>query len=153
MQPGVTTRQAGLRDGAQFADCVAIDFADFSRTVDGTKCAREINRPRLGDYLVLGLDINFASQRGLLRLFTIWDLIGVYEDSYNPGSGERERIWHHMFTPEGFSAVLYPDFRWKFGGGFELHGGALIMLGQPYSKFGSAETGGTQLWTRAKYSF
>lgn len=153
MQPGVTTRQAGLREGAQFADCVAINFADFSRTVDGTKCAREINRPRLGDYLVLGLDINFAAQRGLLRLFTIWDLIGVYEDTYNPGSGKRERTWHHMFTPEGFSAVLYPDFRWKFGNGFELHAGALIMLGQPYSKFGSAETGGTQIWTRAKYSF
>ncbi len=154
MQPGTVTRAAGLRQGAKFGDCVTINFADFSRQVDGTKCAHEYLKPRIGDYLVLGLDVNFAAQRGLFRLFTIWDLIGVYEETWNESTGTRDRVWHHMFTPEGFSAVLYPDLRWKWGNGFETHVGALIMLGDPrYSKFGSPETGGTQVWFRAKYSY
>ncbi|MCB9682214.1 MAG: hypothetical protein H6733_12175 [Alphaproteobacteria bacterium] len=155
IQEGYTVRGSGLREGASFNDCVAINFSaeGIGRTIDGTKCAREYLRPRLGDYLVLGLDFNFAAQRGLFRLFTIWDLIGVYEETWDPTVGERTRIWHHMFTPEGFSAVIYPDFRWKFGNGFELHLGALLQFGKPWSKFGSAETGGHQIWTRAKYSF
>lgn len=134
-------------------NCVELNLATFDRTIDGSQCAREWYKPRINDYVVLGLDINFASQRGLLRLFTIWDVIGIYEESWNPTSGEREVIWHHLFTKDGFSAVIYPSLAWNFGNGLEVEGGALLELGKPWSKFGSPEAGGNQLWTRARYSF
>ncbi|MCA9570526.1 MAG: hypothetical protein KC656_21940, partial [Myxococcales bacterium] len=154
MQPGDTVRASGLSKGASGPDCVTVDLGNgFARTIDGTRCAREWLKPKLGDYLVLGLDFKFAAQRGLFRLFTIWDLIGVYEETWDPSAGERTRTWHHMFTEDGFSAVLYPDFRWNFGNGLELHAGALIQLGQKWSKFGAPETGSHQVWTRARYSF
>lgn len=149
IQPGMTVRKSAIRNGASPLSCV--DIATFSG--QGETCSREWLKPRLGDYLVLGLDFNFAAQRGLFRLFTIWDMVGVFEETWDEAKNERVQTHHHMFTPEGFSAVIYPDFRWKFGNGFEWHAGALIQLGKTWTKFGAKENGGHQLWTRFKYSF
>lgn len=155
IQEGYTVRNSGLIDNPRFGDCVQLGFdeGNVTRAIDGRQCARETLRPRLGDYVVLGLDFNFAAQRGLFRLFTIWDMTGIYFDQWDAEAGERVRTYRHAFTNDGFSAVIYPDFRWNFGKGFELHAGALVQLGKPYTKFGAPENGGHLIWTRARYSF
>jgi len=120
---------------------------------NGNGCAREILRPRLGDYLVLGVDLKFREERVLLRLFTIWPLNGVIDDHYDDAKGKRVQTKHTMFTPEGFSAVIYPEFNYNFRNGLELGLGALFMLGKDHTKFGDPSTGGTLVFGRAKYSF
>ena len=120
---------------------------------DGTKCAAETLRPRLGDYLVLGVDIRLMSEKALLRLFTIWDLSGVHQERWDDKAGERVRTHHNMFSAEGFSAVIYPEFIYNFGNGLELGAGALLMLGKDHTKFGDPATGGSQVWTRARFSY
>lgn len=146
IQPGYTVRQGGVTtDVAGTLGCVLEE--------NGEKCAREVLRPRLGDYLVLGTDFKFLSSKLLIRLFTIWDLNGVWIEQWDEDSSSRVREHFGMFTKEGFSAVFYPEVQYNFGGGFELHAGALVYAGQEYSKFGSAETGASIIWTRARYSF
>jgi hypothetical protein len=122
-------------------------------TQNGTNCAREILRPRLGDYLVLGVDLKFREERVLLRLFTIWPLNGVVDDHYDEAKGKRVQTKHNMFTPEGFSAVIYPELNYNFRNGLELGLGALFMLGRDSTKFGDPATGGTLVFGRARYSF
>ena len=117
------------------------------------KMVTEILRPRLGDYLVLGVDIRFLSEKALLRLFTIWDLSGVWEDRWDDKAKERQRTHHGLFSAKGFSAVIYPEFVYNFGNGLEMAAGALFMLGQEHTKFGDPATGGSQVWTRAKFSY
>ena len=147
---GWVVRQGGITSEA-------MDTLTCATSRDGTKCAHEILRPRLGDYLVLGIDFRFLSERALLRIFTIWDLNGVHEERWDEkaanGAGERVRQHHSMFSAEGFSAVLYPEFLYNFGNGLELGAGALLMLGRPHTKFGDPATGGSQVWTRARFSF
>ena len=77
----------------------------------------------------------------------------VWIEQWDEDSSSRVREHFGMFTKEGFSAVFYPEVQYNFGGGFELHAGALVYAGQEYSKFGSAETGASIIWTRARYSF
>ncbi len=120
---------------------------------DGTKCAREWLRPRLGDYLVFGLDFRFLSDKLLLRMFTIWDMSGMHLDTYNADTGQRERTHYSMFTSEGFSAVLYPELNYTFGNGLELGAGALLMLGKEHTRFGDPAGGGHQIFTRARFSY
>ncbi len=120
---------------------------------DGTECATEMLKPRIGDYLVWGMDFRFLSQAALVRIFTIFDLSGIWEESWDADAGERVRVYHSMFTPEGFGAVIYPEVQYNFGGGFELHAGALLQLGPTTSKFGDPAAGGSMIWTRARYSF
>lgn len=151
IQPGYQVRASGLVPGIEALGTRCLDLATFSGR--GESCAREWLKPRIGDYLVVGLDIKFLSQSALIRLFTIWDLVGVYESTWNDGSGERELIHHSMFTKEGFSAVLYPAFQYNFGNGLEMHLGGLVQLGQRWSKFGAPETGGHMVWSRARYRF
>ena len=103
----------------------------------------EILRPRLGDYLVLGVDIRFLSEKALLRLFTIWDLSGVWEDRWDDKAKKRQRTHHGLFSAKGFSAVIYPEFVYNFGNGLEMAAGALFMLGQEHTKFGDPATGGS----------
>lgn len=119
---------------------------------DGTMCARETLRPRLGDYVVLGVDIKFLSDAALLRLFTIWDVSGIVEEQWDPARGERVRTSHAFYTEEGFSAVLYPEFSYNFGNGLELSAGALVQLGKDYTKFGDPAAGGSTAFTRARFS-
>ena len=120
---------------------------------DGRKCAHEILRPRLGDYLVTGIDLRFMQQKALLRVFTIFDLNGVTETYYDAGSDSRVREHHSLFSEKGFSAVIFPQFEYAFGNGFILSAGALIQLGKEYSKFGDPAAGGSSLWSRARFAF
>jgi len=117
------------------------------------RCAYEIQEPRIGDYLVMGMDFKFVSGNLLLRLFGILDLNGVWIEQWDEDTGQRVRVHRHMFTKEGANAVIYPEIRYNFGFGFEMHAGALVMLGQKHSKFGAPESGGNQIFTRFKYSF
>jgi hypothetical protein len=148
---GTVTRASGLRPGIDnfLAECV--DLTTFAGK--GETCAREWLKPRLGDYLVWGTDITFLSQAATLRLFAIWDMVGVWEDTWDPAAGERVRIHHGPFSANGFSMVLYPGFTYKFGNGLELQAGALLQLGKPWTKFGAPENGRHQVWTRARFSF
>ena len=117
------------------------------------QCAREILHPKLGDYLVFGIDVNFARGKGLLRLFTLWDLSGYTLQYWDMESGERVSEHWSPFSKEGFSAVIYPEFRYNFGHGFEAHVGAVLNLGRDYTKFGDPAAGGSLVFTRAKFSF
>jgi hypothetical protein len=120
---------------------------------DGTKCAREVLKPKLGDYLVLGFDTRLLDQALLLRIFTIFDLTGVDFTVFDPATGVRVTEHHTMFTEEGFSAVIYPEIDYNFKNGLELGIGALWQIGKDYSKFGDPATGGSLVWTRARFSF
>jgi len=119
----------------------------------GAQCAREILRPKLADYLVFGIDVNFARSRGLFRLFTLWDLSGYTLQYWDMDSGERVSEHWSPFSKEGVSAVIYPELRYKFGHGFEAHVGAVLYLGRDYTKFGDPAAGGSLVFTRAKFSF
>jgi hypothetical protein len=121
-------------------------------TRDGTQCATEVLRPRLGDYLVLGADYKLTDML-VARLFTIWDLAGYTFESYDKTTKERVRDHKGLFSKEGFSAVLYPELNWNAGNGLELALGALFLLGRDYTKFGDPAAGGSQVFTRARYSF
>jgi hypothetical protein len=120
---------------------------------DGTRCAKEILRARLGDYLVIGVDLKFLSDAALLRLFTIWDLSGYTEDVWDKKLKQRVQTHYNLFSKEGFSAVLYPEFSYNFGNGLELGLGALFELGKSYTKFGDPAAGGSTVFTRGKFSF
>ena len=49
--------------------------------------------------------------------------------------------------------VIYPELKHAFPSGFSLSGGAVVMIGEPWTKFGDPATGGTQIFTRARYAF
>ncbi|MCK5800957.1 MAG: hypothetical protein KAI47_27405, partial [Deltaproteobacteria bacterium] len=153
---GETVRASGVdtaRPGAK-VDCmtkVIEQSAGIDR--DFSDCTWEITRPRIADYLVAGLDLKFLDQKGLFRLFVIWDLIGVYESRWSTAAKARVKTHHGPFTAEGFSLVVFPELTYNFGRGFELSAGALLQFGKPYSKFGDAAAGGHQIWTRARFTF
>jgi hypothetical protein len=134
-------------------DSEALETSVCSLNQDGTECAWEISRPRIGDYLVTGADISFANKNGLLRIFTLLDLGGAREEHWDPEGGERVQTFHGVFSEKGFSAVIFPELSYNFGNGFELGGGVLLELGQPHTKFGDPAAGGSVAWTRARYSF
>jgi hypothetical protein len=119
---------------------------------DGSSCVREIVRPRQADYLVLGVDVKFLDDQLLTRLFTIWDLSGYGESFYDPELGYRRTDYHAFYTPEGFSAVLFPEISYNFGNGLELASGALVQLGKSYTKFGDPVAGGSVAFARARYT-
>ena len=119
----------------------------------GGECAKEILRPKLADYLVFGVDVSFAREAGLIRVFTLWELSGYTERWFDLGSYERTEVFHHPFSKKGFSAVLYPSFAWDFGHGVELEVGALVKLGQDHTKFGDPAAGGSEVFLKGRYSF
>ncbi len=120
---------------------------------DGSACAREVLRPRIADYLVTGIDLRLLDQKLLLRLFTIFDLTGIDVSRFDPDTGERTREHFHMFTKEGFGAVIYPEVNYNFGNGLDLGGGTLLQLGRNNGKFGDPAAGGSIVWTRARFAF
>jgi hypothetical protein len=148
---GYTVREGGvtLPTGEVFTDCIGLNV----RTRDGTTCAREILKPRIGDYVVIGLDVRLLQQKLLLRLFTIFDVNGVWETYYDRALGERVKIHHSMFTEEGFGAVIYPEVNYNFGNGLDLGLGALVQLGNDNSKFGDPAAGGSIVWGRTRFAF
>ena len=141
----------GTVDSGNISEVLAC--AMLGQSANCAKTATELMRPRLGDYLVLGVDFRFLSDKALLRLFTIWDLSGITEEKWDKTANERVRTHHNMFSADGFSAVIYPEFVYNFGNGLELGAGALLMLGKEHTKFGDPATGGSQVWTRARFSY
>jgi hypothetical protein len=146
---GFTVRKGGVVPGTS-----GIALLNCAKNHEGcSPLAVETLYPHIADYLVLGLDFKFLSDRALLRLFTIWALSGMYEEKWDATAATRVRTHHSMFTSEGFSAVLYPEFNFNFGNGLELAAGALVMLGDDSTKFGDPAAGGTLIWTRARFSY
>jgi hypothetical protein len=145
-QSSVTTNEADTR-----SRCVL--SPQLTLIGDGTKCAREVLAPKLGDYAVIGVDLKFLDDAMLLRLFTLWSMSGVTIDEWS--EADKKRVTKHfgLFTKEGFSAVLFPELEYNFGNGLELGAGALIELGKDYTKFGDPAAGGSTVFTRAKFSF
>lgn len=121
------------------------------------KCVGEYTRPRIGDYIVAGLDFKFKEETMLLRLFFILDMSGLYEEYWDGPAdgltGHRVTKWHHPFSAKGFSAVIFPQFTWAVAEGAELSAGAFLMLGKDYSRFGDPAAGGSVVWTRAKFTY
>ena len=155
IRPGsVTVRQASVvYDDSVPGALLSCSELTAETVGNAAQCAREVTRPVLGDYLVFGIDVNFARQRGLFRIFTLWDLNGYTLEYWDPAAGERVTERWLPGTPEGFSAVIYPEFRYKFGHGFEAHVGAVLNLGRDYTKFGDPAAGGSLFFTRAKFAF
>jgi len=145
IKKGYVVRQSGVIEGANVLACA------LGKT--GEACAREILRPRLGDYVVLGADYKFSNQAGTFRLFTILDATPLVEETWDEERGERVQRTISPLSAEGFSMVILPELDYNFGNGLELAGGALIQLGKPYTKFGDPSTGGSTIFTRARYSF
>ncbi len=116
-------------------------------------CVRELLRPRLGDFLVVGLDFKFNNGDGLIRFFSILDLTGFVEEDFDDRLGRRTQRKISPFSAEGISLVLYPEINYNFGSGFELGGGALVYIGKNYTKFGDPAAGGSVIFTRARFSF
>ncbi len=143
--PGYAVRQSGVVEGANILSCAL--------SKNGETCAREILRPRLGDYVILGTDLKFMNDAALFRLFTILDVTGLEERTWDDEQSKRVTRKISPFSAEGFSMVLFPSLEYNFGNGLELSAGGLFQLGKSYTKFGSAETGGNVLWTRGRYSF
>lgn len=127
------------------------DIIGCALTQNGSGCAREIRRPKQGDYLILGFDYKFLDEQALARLFTIWELSG-YTESTVAEDGSRVEKSLPFWTEEGFSAVLFPEFSYNFGNGLELALGALINLGKKYTKFGDPAAGGSLTFARARYT-
>ena len=112
----------------------------------------EILRPRIGDYAVAGVDFKFADQAALVRLFVIWDVSGYYRSYFDEQAGRRVMKYLDLFG-DGFSMIVYPEINYNFGNGLELGLGALLQLGNRYTKFGDPAAGGSVIWTRARFSF
>lgn len=147
MHKGWAVRQTGVTTDPQttLTQCVL--------PANGEKCAREMLRARIGDYLAIVLDVKLLNDAMLLRLFTMFDLSGYSEEYFDPAAGRRVHKHYNLFSKEGFSAVIYPEFGYNFGNGLELGFGALALLGKPYTKFGDPASGGSLVWTRGRYSF
>lgn len=145
-QSSVTTNEADTR-----SRCVL--SPQLTLLADGTRCAREVLAPRLGDYVVVGVDLKLFDDAALLRLFTLWSMSGVTITEWSETENKRVSRHFGLFTKEGFSAVLFPEFTYNFGNGLELGAGALIELGRDYTKFGDPAAGGSTVFTRGKFSF
>jgi hypothetical protein len=120
----------------------------------GGRSATEILRPRIGDYVVMGVDVRFDDEKGLLRFFGIWDISGYFEDRWDEQLERPRRVRRYLsLFGDGFSAILYPEFSYNFGNGLELGFGALLQLGKSYTKFGDPAAGGSLVFTRARFSY
>ncbi len=163
LNEGYTVRQSSAASGVLIEDGMAreatvSDCAIFSNTTLGLGappevCAREILRPRIGDYLVVGLDFMFDASRGLFRLFTILDVTSMIEETWSGFENRRTRRNISPFSSDGFSMVIFPELNYNFGSGFELGAGALLFVGKDFTKFGDPAAGGSIIWTRGRFSF
>lgn len=119
---------------------------------DGTLCAKEITRPRIGDFLVVGTDVHFLEDAATARLFIILEMSGYDETYFDEDTQERVTVNHPFVTPEGFSAAIFPEFNYNFGNGFQAGGGLLLLLGKDYTKFGDPAAGGSLAFIKASYA-
>ena len=158
------SKQKGMVVGKSYLD---FDYNDDGRddtnllscygSGDQGRCVHEIVRPRLGDYIVGGVDFKFKNQSMLMRLFFILDMSGTYEQywkgSADGTTGKRVSVWHNPFSAKGFSAIIYPQFTWAVAEGAELSLGGFLALGKNYSRFGDPAVGSSMVWTRGKFTF
>jgi hypothetical protein len=142
---GWAVRQGGASEGANLLSCA------LQR--DGTQCAREVLRPRLGDYVVLGMDLKFMDTALLIRTFFIVDVTGFVVEEWDDEAGKRVQTKLSPFSKEGYSVVIFPEVGYNFGNGLELAAGVLLQLGEDYTKFGDPAAGGSLAWTRGRFSF
>jgi hypothetical protein len=143
---GYMVRESGVTTSATDTASLCVLYKN------GDACGREVLRRREGDYAVLGVDLKFLSNKALLRLFGILDVTGYVIDQWDTISMQRVQTNLSPFSSGGYSVVVYPDFNYNFGNGFELGAGALIQLGETYTKFGDPAAGGTVVFTRARFS-
>jgi hypothetical protein len=129
----------------------AVDSCFLAKS--GEKCARELLRPRIGDYLVIGIDLKLAGDRLLVRLFNIVDVSGMVEDQWDENADARVRTEHAFWSDGAHSLVIYPEIEYNVGDGFHLGGGALLQMGKPTSKFGDPAAGGSLAWLRASFAY
>ncbi len=120
---------------------------------DPDRCVNELVRSRLGDYLVFGTESKWFADALLARFFVIYDLTPIIYQSYSARSGRRVDTPYSPFSARGASAVLFPELTYNVGGGLDLSLGALVNLGHSYTKFGDPAVGGSEIWTRARYSY
>ncbi len=153
LHEGYTVRQSGVTTSEDDTRNRCVLSPQLTLVGNGEKCAREVLAPKLGDYVVLGVDLKFFDDAALLRLFTIWSMSGVTVTEWSEAQQKRTSKHYGLFTREGFSAVLFPEFDYNFGNGLELGVGALIELGRDYTKFGDPAAGGSTVFMRGKYSF
>jgi hypothetical protein len=144
---GYAVRQGeSLSDQSDLLTCqTSGDFDDCN--------SREILRQRLGDYIVFGLDFKFLDDRLLLRLFSILDLTGIDEATWDRRANRMIKKHSSFYSEKGFSAVIYPELGYNFGNGLEIGMGVLLQLGKEYTKFGDPAAGGSLAWARARFSF
>lgn len=126
------------------------EIVDCALNQDGGPCTHEVLRPRIGDFLVLGFDVHFLDDQALARLFTILEVSGYTRSTII--DGQRVETDLPFYTPEGFSAAIFPEFSYNFGNGLELGAGALFNLGRSYTKFGDPAAGGSITFIRARYT-
>jgi hypothetical protein len=117
----------------------------------GETCAWETLRHRIGDYAVLGTDLTMGPV--LLRVFGILDVTGYVGERWSEAEGRRVQTRHHPFSPDGFSAVLYPELMVKMGGGMEAAIGTVQLFGKRHTKFGDPAAGGDLAFVRGAYRF
>ncbi len=153
---GWVVRQGGVNvsDDTAFEQCAIFE----GTAACGPQYAEEILRSKIGDYAVFGLDIKWDDDKALLRLFTVWEVSAYYRDYYDEAAGERVRkyikpSWKSFYDTDGFSCILFPEFNYNFGNGFDLGFGALLQIGKNYTKFGDPATSGSFVWTRARFSY
>lgn len=137
-----------VRESTTLGDNVAITKCALAQ--DGSLCAREVTRPAQGDFVVLGGDVKFLDDQALVRVFTIFEMNGYTESTVENGARVEKSL--PFYTPEGFSASIFPEFDYNFGNGLELGLGALFALGKPYTKFGDPAAGGSVTFVRARYT-
>jgi len=162
---GYVARKAELlRDAEGVPHCNLLDVANPADPGSGSKgetCVKEWMRPRLGDYAVVGTDLMWNQGRSMLRMFAIVDMTLIVvtaptdptQDHDTPDAVPRTSVVHKWSAPVAQSMVLYPELSHKLGNGFEMAAGAVVMVGEAWTKFGDPATGGTQVFTRAKYAF
>ena len=121
--------------------------------LSGETCARELLRPRLGDYLVASLRFTLLQQKLMLQLASVLALNGVTESTFDPAAKKRINVEHSAFSEKGFSAALSPEVNYNFGNGLDLGGGALAQLGKSHTKFGDPAAGGSIVWARSRFNF
>lgn len=137
--------------GAVFSDAVPAGVCATFDETPGERCATEWLRSRIGDYAVIGTDLLFGATT--LRLFGLVDLTGVTFTAWDEANERRTSTRYGPFTPEGYSATVYPELMHNLGNGVTLSAGALVLLGPEYSKFGDPAAGGTQVFVRGRYAF
>lgn len=151
----VTRRATTIADGGEDAEAMATllgcVLASGDEPVDAAPCVGEIRRNRIGDYAVVGND--FMLGDALLRVFAIVDLTGAVSEAYDTESEERTTETLQWTSEEGGSVVLFPEFQYNFGNGFETAVGAMLLYGTDTSKFNEPAAGGDSVHVRAKYSF